>query len=161
MPFILSHIAVLGAFWSGITWQAVVLAVVLCAVRMFGVTAGYHRCFAHRTFKTGRVFRFVLAFLAESSSQKGVLWWAAHRREHHKHSDTDRDVHSPVKRGFLSSHVGWIFDAATYETRPSKVRDPARASNAYIMPRTLRLRGALDALPPCSMPSPPPTGRAW
>ncbi|MGB5268717.1 MAG: hypothetical protein WBN30_19155, partial [Polyangiales bacterium] len=79
-PFVLSHLAVLGAFWSGVTWTAVVLCFVLLFVRLWGITAGYHRYFAHRTYKTGRVFQFVLAVLAQSSSQKGVLWWAAHHR---------------------------------------------------------------------------------
>ncbi|MGB9341413.1 MAG: hypothetical protein WCB63_19380, partial [Polyangiales bacterium] len=40
--FVLSHLAVLGAFWSGVTWQALVLCFVLLFVRVWGITAGYH-----------------------------------------------------------------------------------------------------------------------
>jgi len=76
---------------------------------MFGITAGFHRYFSHRSFKTSRVFQFFLAFLGQSSAQRGVLWWAAKHRLHHKYSDTDQDVHSPVKHGFWYSHVLWIF----------------------------------------------------
>ena len=76
-------------------------------VRMFGVTAGYHRYFSHRSYRLGRVAQFVLACLAQSSGQKGVLWWAAHHRDHHRHSDGPRDVHSP-REGFWWAHVGWI-----------------------------------------------------
>jgi stearoyl-CoA desaturase (delta-9 desaturase) len=125
IPFLLSHLAVLGAFWSGVTWTAVVLCVALLFIRVWGITAGYHRYFAHRTYKTGRVFQFVLAVLAQSSSQKGVLWWAAHHRVHHKHSDRDGDVHSPVQNSFLYAHVGWLFDD-TEETRWDKIRDFAK-----------------------------------
>ena len=125
-PFILSHVAVLGALWFGVTWQAVVLCVVLLFVRQWGVTAGYHRYFSHRTYKTSRALQFFLAFLAQTSSQKGVLWWAAHHRVHHKLSDQPGDVHSPVQRSFFYAHVGWIFDDDTNETRWDKIRDFAK-----------------------------------
>jgi stearoyl-CoA desaturase (delta-9 desaturase) len=123
--FVLSHLAVLGAFWSGVTWQALVLCFVLLFVRVWGVTAGYHRYFSHRTFKTSRVFQFFLAVLAQSSSQKGVLWWASHHRVHHKLSDQPGDVHSPVQNSFVYAHLGWIFDG-TEETRWDKIRDFAK-----------------------------------
>ncbi len=141
-PFILSHVAVLGAFWSGVTWQAVVLCVVLLFVRVLGITAGYHRYFSHRTYKTSRPFQLVLAFIAQTSSQKGVLWWAAHHRVHHKLSDQPGDVHSPVQKSFLYAHLGWIFDD-TEETRWEKIRDFAKypelrwLNKHWVVPPTL------------------------
>ncbi|UCH29196.1 MAG: acyl-CoA desaturase [Myxococcales bacterium] len=124
-PFILSHLAIFGAIWSGVTWQAVVLCVVLLFVRVWGITAGYHRYFAHRTYKTSRAFQFFLALLAQSSSQKGVLWWAAHHRVHHKLSDQPGDVHSPIQNSFYYAHMGWLFDD-TEETRWDRIRDFAK-----------------------------------
>ncbi|NLY94079.1 MAG: acyl-CoA desaturase [Myxococcales bacterium] len=125
IPFFLSHVACLGAIWSGVTLEAVLLGVVLLAVRTFGVTGGYHRYFSHRAYKTSRVFQFILAWIAQSSAQKGVLWWAAHHRVHHKYSDQPGDVHSPVQRGFWYAHVGWILDD-TAETRWDKIQDFAK-----------------------------------
>lgn len=125
VPFVLVHLGVFGALWSGVTWQAVVCCVVLYAVRMFGVTGGYHRYFAHRTFKTNRVVQFLLAFLAQTSAQRGVLWWAAHHRRHHKYSDQPEDVHSPVQRGFWYSHVMWIYDGNS-ETDWDRIGDFAK-----------------------------------
>jgi stearoyl-CoA desaturase (delta-9 desaturase) len=81
-------------------------------VRMFGITAGYHRYFSHRSFKLGRAAQLMLAILAQTSAQKGVLWWAAHHRDHHRHADTDGDVHSP-RRGFWWAHVGWSSRTST------------------------------------------------
>ena len=113
-PFLIIHVLGIGGAVAGLVMGAPawawVSALVLYFVRMFGVTGGYHRYFSHRTFKTGRVMQFLLAFLAMSSSQRGVLWWAAHHRDHHRFSDGERDVHSPVKWGFWHSHVGWIYD---------------------------------------------------
>jgi stearoyl-CoA desaturase (delta-9 desaturase) len=77
-------------------------------VRMFGITAGYHRYFAHRSYRTSRAFGFLLAWLGCSAMQKGPLWWVAHHRHHHRHSDTGADVHSPHQPSFWWSHVGWV-----------------------------------------------------
>lgn len=109
LPFILLHVSTLAAFWTGITWQSVAIGVTLYWLRMFAITAGYHRYFSHRAYSTSRLFQFVLAFLAQSTVQKSVLWWAAKHRHHHLHSDTPEDVHSPRHKGFFYSHVGWIF----------------------------------------------------
>jgi stearoyl-CoA desaturase (delta-9 desaturase) len=99
--------------------------VILYYVRMFGITAGYHRYFSHRTFKTSRPFQFVLAWLAASSSQRGVLWWAAHHRRHHRESDRPEDVHSPVQRGVWWAHVGWVLSPTSSNVDMDRVRDLA------------------------------------
>jgi stearoyl-CoA desaturase (Delta-9 desaturase) len=109
LPFLMVHAGCFAVIWSGISWRSVAICVVLYAVRMFAIGAGYHRYFSHRAYSTSRVFQFVLAFLAQSSAQKSILWWAAKHRHHHLHSDTEQDVHSPRHRGFFYSHVSWIF----------------------------------------------------
>jgi stearoyl-CoA desaturase (delta-9 desaturase) len=123
IPFVLVHVACLAAFWSGVTPTAVMLCIGLYIARMFGVTAGYHRYFSHRSFRTSRVFQFLLAALAQSSAQRGILWWAAKHRHHHRHSDTELDVHSPRMRGFMYSHVGWIFTPQHGETDVDAIPD--------------------------------------
>src|SRR5262245_26713184 len=87
LPFLGVHIAALGVFFTPFRWSGVILTLFMYYFRMFFVTAGYHRYFSHRSFKTSRVFQFFLAVMAQSSVQKGVLWWAAHHRAHHQHSD--------------------------------------------------------------------------
>ena len=122
LPFVLIHLAALGALWSGVTPAAVICCIVLFFVRMFAVTGGYHRYFSHRTYKTSRVFQFVLAFVAQTTAQKGALWWAAHHRQHHRFSDQVGDLHSPVIDGFWYSHLGWLFNG-TSATDYSKIPD--------------------------------------
>jgi stearoyl-CoA desaturase (delta-9 desaturase) len=127
LPFYAVHvIAVVGVALVGFSWKGVALAVALYYVRMFGVTGGYHRYFSHRTYRTSRAFQFVLAVLAQSSIQKGALWWAAHHRDHHKYSDTPKDPHSYRDYGFWYSHVGWILSTETEETDYSRISDLAR-----------------------------------
>lgn len=126
IPFVLVHLACFAALWTGVTTQALVLCIALYVVRMFGVTAGYHRYFSHRSFRTSRAGQLLLAVLAQSSTQRGALWWAAVHRHHHRHSDTGLDAHSPRQRGFLYSHVGWIFDRRHDHTEMEAVPDLAR-----------------------------------
>jgi stearoyl-CoA desaturase (Delta-9 desaturase) len=126
IPFVLLHLACFAAIWTGVTWQAVAIGVALYWLRMFAIGAGYHRYFSHRSYSTSRVFQFVLAFLAQTTAQKSILWWAAKHRHHHLFSDTEHDVHSPRHTGFLYSHVGWIFAKRHDETNLVKVADFAR-----------------------------------
>jgi stearoyl-CoA desaturase (delta-9 desaturase) len=123
IPFILMQVAPLGAFFvdeiRSVDW---VVCFALYYIRMFGITAGYHRYFSHRAYKVGRVTQFVLAALGAGAAQKGPLWWAAHHRHHHKRSDLDDDVHSP-KRGFWYSHVLWIFVPSNDVTHEGRVKE--------------------------------------
>ena len=112
--------------YLGFSWSGVALAIAAYFVRMIVVTAGYHRYFSHRAFKTSRVFQFLLAVGAQSAAQKGVLWWASHHRWHHKHSDQTKDVHSAKLRGFWYAHLGWIMRSDWNETDPALVSDLAR-----------------------------------
>jgi stearoyl-CoA desaturase (delta-9 desaturase) len=122
VPFIAMHLIPLLAIWTGVSVFDVALCVALYGIRMFFITGGFHRYFSHRTFKTSRVMQFMFAFCAQTSAQKGTLWWAAHHRHHHLHSDEAEDIHSPL-RGFWWSHVGWIICGRYDETRWSRIRD--------------------------------------
>ena len=124
--FFAIHLAALAVFFVGFSWTGLALCLGLFVVRMFGITAGFHRYFSHHSFKTSRGMQFCLAWLATTAAQKGVLWWAAHHRHHHKHSDTEEDVHSAREHGFYHSHVGWILSSEYKEFDGSRVKDLAK-----------------------------------
>ncbi len=142
LPFILVHLAPLAALWTGVRAFDVFLCVGLYFVRMFFITAGYHRYFSHRSYRVGRVMQFVLAFGGCTAAQKGPLWWSAHHRHHHRYSDQPEDVHSP-KKGFWWSHVGWIvcrkYDATEIDRVPDLARYPELRflNRFYLLPPTL------------------------
>lgn len=146
IAFILVHLACLGAIWTGVTTKALILCIALYLIRMFAVTAGYHRYFSHRSYKTSRVAQFILAFLCQSTTQKGVLWWAAQHRHHHKHSDLPSDVHSPRHHGFLFSHVGWIFSRQRGVADYSQVSDLTRFPELVWLDRFQNLPALLLAI---------------
>ncbi len=86
---------------------------------MMGLTVGFHRHFAHRSFRTGTAMRVILAALGSMAGQGPVIWWVATHRRHHRLSDQDGDPHSPqlaegtgiarVVKGLWQGHIGWLF----------------------------------------------------
>lgn len=125
IPFFLLHLAPLGMLWFHPTWGDIALCIGLYVVRMFFITAGFHRYFAHRAYKLGRVMQFIMAFGGGTAAQKGALWWAGNHRVHHRFSDTERDPHDSG-RGFLWSHVLWILCDKYNETDYHGIKDYAK-----------------------------------
>ena len=123
LPYIIIHLLALAAFFYPVTLWCIAIALVSYSVRMFSITAFYHRYFSHRSFKTSRLVQFIGAFVACSSGQRGPLWWAAHHRRHHRHSDTEEDVHSPHSKSFIWSHTLWFMTEYSVPTFLKEVRD--------------------------------------
>lgn len=123
VPFALLHLSCLAAWWTGVSPVALAVCVALYALRMFAVTAFYHRYFAHRTFKASRTTQLLFAVLAASSAQRGPLWWAAHHRSHHRHADAPQDLHSPARHAFIWSHMGWFLTRRAFATDLERVPD--------------------------------------
>ncbi len=124
VPFWGVHVAaVIGLALVGFSWLGVLLCAASYALRMFGITAGYHRYFSHRTFKTSRAGQVFFALMGVISTQKGPLWWAAHHRNHHKYSDEPEDIHSPRQRGFWWSHMFWILVERHKRVDMTKIKD--------------------------------------
>ena len=126
IPWVGAHFALIAIPFIEFSWWYLAWVVVLTRFIGIGVTAGLHRYFAHRSFKTTRWFQFLLAVVGSTALQKGALWWAVYHRLHHKHSDTVDDPHSPIVGGFLHGHFGWLFTRDFEHTEMHLVRDLAK-----------------------------------
>ena len=118
-------VAVGGVALLGVSWKGVALAAALYVVRMFAITAGLHRYFAHRAFKTSRLGQLALAIVATTGSQMGVLWWVSYHRLHHRHSDANGDPHDR-RGGFWWAHIGWFLVHEHDDTQWRQVADLAK-----------------------------------
>ena len=126
-------------------------------LRMFGITAGYHRYFSHRSYKTSRAFQFVLAFLAQSSRAEGraVVGGEAPPPSPALGHRARRAL--AATHGLLLPHVGWIFARRHDTTDLVKVADLARYPELVWLHR-------LDCCRPSCWPSSAScsaAGRAW
>lgn len=146
VPFALVHVAALGTLVVGWSWIALVVAALSYVTRGFGITAFYHRCLAHRSFRVPRLVQFGGAVLGAAAAQRGPLWWVAHHRAHHRYTDRRGDPHSPLVDGFLYSHVLWIFERENASTDLARVPDLARFPELRFLDRYEHLVPAVTAV---------------
>jgi stearoyl-CoA desaturase (delta-9 desaturase) len=123
---IILHLLTLGVLVVPFDWGLVWLTLATFIPRMLAVECGYHRYFAHRAFKTSRAFQLILAIVAVSSGQRGILWWASIHRVHHSHADAEGDVHSPQMGGLWHAHMGWALRGKNADTNLDLIPDFAR-----------------------------------
>jgi len=117
------HIGATLVFFVDFSWVALGLFLAFYWIRLFGITAGLHRLFAHRGYKATRWFQFFVGFLGAAACQGGPLWWAAHHRKHHKYSDLDEDPHSPIAKSIFFSHMGWVLTPGVRSADVSVMKD--------------------------------------
>jgi stearoyl-CoA desaturase (delta-9 desaturase) len=146
IPFLIVHLACLNIVWLGWSPVAVVVCLAFFWLRMFAITAVYHRYFSHRSYKMNRGWQFFFAVIGASSAQRGPLWWAAHHRNHHKFSDQENDLHSPINHSFWWSHVGWFLSNKGYHTDYKVIPDLAKYKELVFLNRYDSLVPILAAL---------------
>ena len=123
MVFFLTIIPVVGVFgtgiysyFNGIIWQEVVMLIAGWWLAGMGITFGYHRLFAHRSFKVHPVIQFIAMLCGSAALQNNILKWSSDHRMHHKKLDTEEDPYS-IKKGFFHAHMGWVLQA-----EPTKIQ---------------------------------------
>ncbi|MFL2980467.1 MAG: acyl-CoA desaturase [Methylophilaceae bacterium] len=135
IPYIIIHLSVISIFFVDFSLTAFWVFIGMYAIRMFAITGFYHRYFSHKTFKTSRLMQFIFAIIGASAVQRGPIWWAAHHREHHMHSDTIYDKHSPKAHSFFWSHTGWFLTKANFITHTRLVKELSRYPELRLIDR--------------------------
>jgi len=146
IQFLLIHLACLLVLWTGVSAFAVFICLALYVVRMFAITAGFHRLLSHRSYRTSRLFQFILAVIGTTAYQKGPLWWASHHRRHHLYADTEKDLHSPLSRTLWRSHVGWFLSSESLATDAKLVPNLIRYPELRFLDRYYQLPPVLLAV---------------
>ena len=121
---IIPILGIFGTIWYslefGIVWQEPLLLFILWIITGVGITIGYHRLFAHRSFTAHPILNWIMVILGAAAMENSALKWCSDHRRHHKHLDTNQDPYS-ITKGFFHAHMGWIL-----ENKPSpieKVKD--------------------------------------
>ncbi|MEU5884320.1 fatty acid desaturase [Spirillospora sp. NPDC047279] len=111
----------MAALWNnGVGLSDVIVLVVMYTIGALGVSVGFHRLLAHRSFKTYQGVSDALAVAGTIAAQGPPIIWASHHRRHHRVADKDGDPHSPyfngevgklgILKGLWHSHLGWLLD---------------------------------------------------
>jgi stearoyl-CoA desaturase (Delta-9 desaturase) len=118
VPF-LGFIAALLLLWgTAVDWVHLALLVVMYLATGLGITVGFHRLFTHKSFEAVKPLKALLGVLGSMAVEGPVIAWAAMHRQHHQHSDSEMDPHSPhahggegtwaMLKGFWHAHMGWL-----------------------------------------------------
>ena len=97
----------LYVYFYGIVWQEPILMILGWLLSGMGITFGYHRLFAHRSFQTYPIIEWLLMISGSMALQNTIINWCSDHRMHHKKLDTKHDPYS-ITKGFLHAHIGWI-----------------------------------------------------
>jgi stearoyl-CoA desaturase (delta-9 desaturase) len=108
IPFAIYEFYKLGFCWAFV--KVFLVALIYEVFGGFGITAGAHRLWSHRSYKANIIFRSILMLFNCIAYQGELFYWCRDHRAHHKHSDTDGDPHN-ANRGFFFSHMGWLLQS--------------------------------------------------
>ncbi len=120
VPFLALAVGVYRFWGRGIGMRDVILAVSLYFLTGHGMSIGFHRLLAHKSFSPNRPLKIGVVALGSMAFEGGPISWVANHRRHHVFADTVDDPHSPQHHGPGSSgqlkglwhaHVGWLFTA--------------------------------------------------
>ncbi|MCS6983605.1 MAG: fatty acid desaturase [Leptospiraceae bacterium] len=110
-------------FSSGMTnYPTVVLTLAFFVLTGMGITVGYHRLFAHQSFKTNPVMEILFLLWGAASWQGSALDWSVDHRLHHQRTDTPQDPYN-IRQGFWYAHILWLFHKRQRQTHPERDRD--------------------------------------
>jgi stearoyl-CoA desaturase (Delta-9 desaturase) len=119
-PFVALVFGVIHFWGHGIHLRDMLLAVVFYMLVGHGISIGFHRLLAHRSFIARRPLKLALVALGSMAYEGGPIGWVTNHRRHHVFADTAADPHSPQHhgggfggqlRGLWHAHVGWLFSA--------------------------------------------------
>jgi len=105
-----------------VMWQTWLLFGATAFLAGLGITAGYHRLFAHVTYKANPVVRFILVMLGSASFEGSVFEWSSDHRTHHRYVDTEKDPYN-INKGFWHAHMGWLIRLDTSKRDFSNIKD--------------------------------------
>ncbi|ORY77210.1 putative stearoyl-CoA 9-desaturase [Leucosporidium creatinivorum] len=100
-------VAIYGAFTTPLMWQTALWCFIFYFYTGLGITAGYHRLWAHRSYTATKPLQYFLALGGLGAVQGSIKWWSRGHRAHHRYTDTELDPYS-AQRGFFWSHIGWM-----------------------------------------------------
>jgi stearoyl-CoA desaturase (delta-9 desaturase) len=133
IPFVALGIVGWQVWNDLLRWSDVAVFLIMYVLCGLGVTVGFHRHLTHRSFKTSRWMRGLLAIFGSVAIEGPVISWVADHRKHHTYSDQEGDPHSPhvghggglggALKGLLHAHVGWLFIHTHRGARDRYARD--------------------------------------
>jgi len=118
-----SMLAIVPMFLYATATQWAIGATMYTGIMLFGLTLGYHRYLSHKMFKCPKWFELVMLFFAHIMMVGPAILWVATHRAHHKFTDTEKDPHSPLFKGYFYAHFLQVFTEPNVKWAGNLLRD--------------------------------------
>jgi stearoyl-CoA desaturase (delta-9 desaturase) len=119
---IAAHLSILYAIWFFDPIMFLASLLVYFVMISLGISAGYHRLVSHKGYETHNIIKMISLLVGTLGLNASALVWGAMHREHHAHSDTKEDPHSPLFQGLLKTYFGIV----TYQPKLRFAKDLLR-----------------------------------
>ncbi|KAF2489278.1 delta-9 fatty acid desaturas-like protein [Lophium mytilinum] len=96
-----------AAWWTPLQFKTAIWTVIYYFWTGLGITAGYHRLWAHKSYSATLPLQIFLAAVGGGAVEGSIRWWSRGHRAHHRYTDTVKDPYS-VRKGLMYSHIGWM-----------------------------------------------------
>ncbi len=100
---------IIYVYFHGVSWQEPMLLISFWFLSGMGITMGYHRLFAHKSYQTNTFLEWVLMIFGSIALENTILKWSSDHRKHHTLAETEDDPYS-ITKGFWHAHIGWILE---------------------------------------------------
>jgi len=145
-------LGLLAACYTPLLWKTFFFSIFYYFVTGMGITAGYHRLWAHRSYNASLPLQYILAIAGAGAVEGSIKWWCRGHRAHHRYTDTDLDPYDAHK-GFFYSHVGWIMLKPRRRPGVADVSDLSQSAvvqwqHKYFIPLILIVSFAIPTLIP-------------
>ncbi|KAF7354276.1 Acyl-CoA desaturase [Mycena venus] len=134
-------VSIVGAYHTRLRWETALFSVFYYFFTGLGVTAGYHRLWAHRSYNAGRFLQYFLAIAGAGAVQGPIKWWSRGHRAHHRYTDTELDPYN-AQEGFWYSHMGWML---VKPRRKPALPAPLLLTMSFVVPTLIAWLGWGDA----------------
>ncbi|KAJ3044619.1 hypothetical protein HDV00_001545 [Rhizophlyctis rosea] len=99
--------AIYAFFYVPLSLKTAIWSVIYYFITGFGITAGYHRYWAHRSYDASYPYQFFMMLASSGAAEGSIKWWSRGHRTHHRYTDTDKDPYT-TKKGLFHAHMMWM-----------------------------------------------------
>ena len=116
---VIAHVSLIPMIIHGSLYHWLIALFVYFLNGCLGMTMTYHRLLSHRSWNPPKWIEYLFTLFATIGMTGSAIAWVAIHREHHKHTDTEKDPHSPTFKGWVYAHFLSMFS----KVKPRYVTD--------------------------------------
>jgi len=99
--------SIYGILYCDFNWKTYLVSFIGSYMAGIGISAGYHRFFAHLSCEATKPVRALILLIGAAAFQGSAMSWSSDHRRHHKYIDTNKDPYN-IKNSFFYAHMGWL-----------------------------------------------------